>query len=315
MPSIRRPRSGSMQFWPRKRASRAYARIRSWVISDKAKPLGFIGYKVGMTHFIGIIDNKHSHLKGQNVAFPVTIVECPPIRIFSVRFYKTQNHALKLQKEIFFKTEKQLARKIKVPKETSKELESINSEDFDVMRLSVYTQPHKAGFGKKKPEIFEMALGGSIKEQITFLKANVDKEIDITNVFEENQLVDIHAITKGKGFQGPVKRFGIGLKPHKSEKGRRAPGSLGPWVRQQHISHRVAHAGQMGFYQRIDYHKQILKISNEVEQIGKDFHKYGNIKSTYIVLHGSIPGAKKRPIIMSTSKRGKNTKHQLTIQE
>ena len=91
------------------------------------------------------------------------------------------------------------------------------------------------------------------------------------------------------------------------------PGSLGPWVRQQHISWKVPHAGQTGFHQRIEYHKQILDISNETEKLGKDFHKYGNIKSTYILLHGSSPGSKKRPINMTKSIRNTKRKHELTI--
>ena len=51
------PRHGSMQFWPRKRARRMYPRVRSWADCKDAKPLGFAGYKVGMTHVI-YVDNK-----------------------------------------------------------------------------------------------------------------------------------------------------------------------------------------------------------------------------------------------------------------
>ena len=52
MPQTRQPRRGSMQFWPRKRARRSYARVKAWANSDKPKLLGFAGYKVGMTHII-----------------------------------------------------------------------------------------------------------------------------------------------------------------------------------------------------------------------------------------------------------------------
>ena len=127
-------------------------------------------------------------------------------------------------------------------------------------------------------------------------------------------MLEIRGVTKAKGFQGPVKRFGIGLKSHKSEKGRRAPGSLGPWVRQQHISWRVAHAGQTGFHQRTEYNKQILKISDDIEAIGKDFHKYGNVKSTYMLIHGSVSGPKKRAVILTECIRPKPTKHKLALE-
>ena len=83
------PRHGSMQFWPRKRAKRQYARVRTWPKTTELKFLGFAGYKVGMTHSI-IIDNKaNSITKGESKSIPITIIECPPLKIASIRFYKT----------------------------------------------------------------------------------------------------------------------------------------------------------------------------------------------------------------------------------
>lgn len=314
MPTIRSPRRGSMQFWPRKRAKKAYARVRSWAGVKEQKLLGFVGYKVGMTHIMAVNENKNSHLKGEEMAVPVTLIECPPIRLLSARFYKKKNVAFFIAKEIFFKTEKELQRKITPAKENKVELEKLNPEEYERITVVVYSQPKKTGFGKKKPEVVEMRIGGSKLEQLEFIKQNCEKEIPFESVFQKDQYVDIHGVSKGKGTQGPVKRFGIGLKPAKSEKGRRTPGSLGPWCRQQHISWRVAHAGQMGFFQRIEYNKQILEISDEVEKYGKDIHKYGNIKSTFIVIHGSIIGPKKRIIIMTTPIREKSKKHKLVPQ-
>ena len=43
MPTIRSPRRGSMQFWPRKRAKRMHARVRTWAEIKDVKPLGFAG--------------------------------------------------------------------------------------------------------------------------------------------------------------------------------------------------------------------------------------------------------------------------------
>ncbi len=51
------PHHGSLQFWPRKRAKRVYARVRSKVSSKDAKALEFAGYKVGMTH-LAVNDNR-----------------------------------------------------------------------------------------------------------------------------------------------------------------------------------------------------------------------------------------------------------------
>jgi len=250
MPKRKAPRRGSMQYWPRKRSTRIYARVRSWN-SDEKGMLGFAGYKAGMTHVMAIDTGKHSHSKGASLAIPCTVVECPPLKIASAKFYKKVNDDLKVFKEILFKTDKELDRKIissKKPKEL-RDLEAVNLEGIEKIQMVVYTQPKFTGL-KKKPELFEMALGGSVQEQLDFIKSNIGKEMKITDHFKEGELVDLHAITKGKGFQGPVKRFGVDVRVHKSEKTKRGPGSLGPWKGQQHIMYRIAHAGQMGFHQR-----------------------------------------------------------------
>ncbi|MEA3414152.1 MAG: 50S ribosomal protein L3, partial [Nanoarchaeota archaeon] len=75
------PRHGSMQFWPRVRASRQYAKIRSLPSVNEAKILGFAGYKAGMTHVMAADTGKTSLTKGETIAVPVTVIECPPMKI------------------------------------------------------------------------------------------------------------------------------------------------------------------------------------------------------------------------------------------
>ncbi|MFW5852848.1 MAG: 50S ribosomal protein L3, partial [Nanoarchaeota archaeon] len=62
-----KPRSGSMQYWPRKRASSETVRVRSWGASNDAKVLGFAGYKAGMTHVLLTDNRKNSSTKGTKV--------------------------------------------------------------------------------------------------------------------------------------------------------------------------------------------------------------------------------------------------------
>jgi len=124
------------------------------------------------------------------------------------------------------------------------------------------------------------------------------KEINIGDIFKEGNQIDIHAITKGKGLQGPVKRFGMGLKSHKSEKSRRNPGSLGPWKGQVNIMWKIPYAGQTGYFQRTEFNKWLLKIGNKPEEINpkSGFVRYGIIKNTYVIVKGSVAGPKKRLI-------------------
>ena len=297
MPRTHKPRSGSLQFWPRKKAKKQTARVRAWSQISESKLLGFIGYKVGMTH-LHVITNNPYIKKREEEFFPTTIIECPPLKPFSLRFYKKTLNNLTLISEILAKNlNKELKRKIKFPK---KQNETI-PQNFDELRLLVYTQPRLTSIGKKKPEIAEIKISTN---NIEYAKSLLEKEINIKDIFQEHQYIDIHAVTKGKGTQGPVKRFGIALKSHKSEKGRRRPGSLGNWMAKTWT---VAHAGQTGYHLRTEYNKQILKISNNPKEINpkQGFHKYGFIKNPFILIKGSIPGPKKRAITLTFPLRNK----------
>jgi large subunit ribosomal protein L3 len=297
MPKAKNPRHGSLQFWPRKRAKRVYARVRSNISSKDAKPLEFAGYKVCMTH-IAVTDNRaHSTTKGEEIIYPVTIIECPPIKVSSVRFYKNSTNGSKLCSEVFSdKLDKELARKLSIPKNIKKKIDDV--KEFDDVKVTVYTNPKLTSIGRKKPEFFEIGLGGSKDDKLKWAKENLGKEINISDVFQEGQQIDIHAVTKGKGFQGPVKRFGISLKSHKTEKGVRSVGSLGGWSAQGHVMWRVAHAGQMGFHQRTEYNKWLLKIGTAPDEINTKggFNSYGIVKNQYIIVKGSIAGPSKRLI-------------------
>ncbi|MFW6283690.1 MAG: 50S ribosomal protein L3 [Minisyncoccales bacterium] len=294
MPNIRQPRSGSMQFWPRKRASRSYARVRAWADSKDPKILGFAGYKVGMTHVIATDSYKNSLSKGEEVSVPATVIECPPLKIAFVRFYKNSKVVTQVYAQNISKT---LSRKLNLPKKSTTKFEDIKPELYNDIRVVVYTQPELTSIGKKKPEVFEVAIGGKLEDKLNYVKENLGKEIPISEIFNEGDIVDFHVVTKGKGYQGPVKRFGISLKQRKTEKGKRNPGARsGGWVAQGHMMFRVATAGQMGYFTRTEYNKLLLKIGNDPKEVNQKggFMKYGDVKSQYLLVKGSVGGSKKR---------------------
>ena len=293
MPKTSKPRAGSLQYWPRKKAKKIYPNIKAWNRAKDNKLLGFIGYKVGMTYLHYVEQNK----KDETFS-PVTIVECPPLKPFSLRFYKKTPYGSKVITEILSKKlDKELERKISLAKKSKEEI----PKEFDDMKLIVHTQPKLTSLGKKKPEIIELGVSGDLE----FVKSLLEKdEIMIDEVFNENQNVDVHAVTKGKGTQGPVKRFGVGLKQHKSEKGIRRVGSLGDWKAK---TWRVAHAGQTGFHKRTEYNKKIFLISGENINSEQGFRRYGLVKNKYVLLKGSIPGAKKRTIVLTEPLRDART--------
>ncbi|MEM5872260.1 MAG: 50S ribosomal protein L3 [Candidatus Aenigmatarchaeota archaeon] len=303
MPYRKRPTRGSKAFYPRKRARRIYPRIKSWPKLKEAKPLGFAGYKAGMTHAILIDTNPNSKTKGQQISKSVTILDCPPITIFGFRCY-TKNLT---SYDVFSENlNKNLSRKLKIPKQAKKLEEQLSKIPKNITKVTLLC--HTNPTFKKKPEVFEIALGGTVEEQLKYAKENLGKEIRISNVFKQGDLVDVISVTKGKGFEGPVKRFGIKVLGRKMQQMQRHVGALGQNVPGK-VRWNVPQAGQLGFQTRTEFNKRVLKIGEKGEEITPKggFVNYGVIKNDYIVLEGSVPGPRKRLIRLRFSIRPKKT--------
>lgn len=303
MATTRRPRRGTLQFWPRKRAVRAYPRVRNHIVPSENILSSFAGYKAGMTHVM-LVDNRPNGMtKGEVISVPVTVIECPPMKVASIRVYTDSVNGLKLLKEINGKVDKELGRKLALPKKEAPAAELDLSQVVDV-RVNAYTQPRLTGIGKHKPEFFELSVGGkNVEDRLKFAQALLGKEIQVKDVLKEGQQVDVFGVTVGKGYQGPVKRFGLALRQHKAEKTKRGPGSLGGWVNPRMWT--VAHAGQMGYQNRVERNKWIVKLSEnpaEFEMSGGIIH-YGKIKSHFIIVKGSVQGEPKRLLRLIPSRK------------
>lgn len=299
------PRHGSLQIWPRKRADKIlpsanWHGIISRNIAEKPGMLGFIGYKAGMRSAYVKDNTANSMTKNKKIIVPCTIIECPTMKIFSVRFYR---NGLVLADVINENPDKELKRKVKLPKQikTKELLEKIEKEGrYDDIRVIAYSQVKKTGL-KKTPDIAEIAIAGSTKEEkLCWVKEHLAKEIPVGEIFSKG-LVDIRAVTKGKGFQGPVKRFGIRLRSHKAEKGQRRAGSIGPW-HPARLTFYIPLAGQVGFFTRVVYNSTIIEIGKGSEKNvapSGGFNRYGNLKTDYLILRGSVQGAAKRQILIT----------------
>ncbi len=290
------PRHGSLQFYPRKRASRFIPSVNwSTIRTDFSGILGFISYKVGMATAIVKNTTDKAMTTGKKIAIPVTILEVPNMKVYSVRFYK---NGLVI-KDIIVSNDKELKHKLKVPKQPSN-LENIPS-NYEDIRLVVYSMPKQTSI-KKTPDLIEIAFNAENK--LEFVKSLIKKEISITDFLKEG-LLDVRGLTKGKGLQGPVKRFGITLKAHKSEKGRRRPGSLAPW-HPARVTFRTPMAGQLGLFSRVHYNNKIITSGNIKEKDinpKSGYKHYGKIRTSYIILNGSVQGPPKRQILLTPSFR------------
>ena len=173
--------------------------------------------------------------------------------------------------------------------------------------------PRDVGLSQKKPFVFEIGVGGSnIETQFNYLKELLGKEIKFRDLFQVGSYVDVSAITKGKGIEGPVTRWGVKKKQHKSRKTVRAVGTLGP-ISPANIMYTVPRAGQRGLHQRLEHNKKILIVGNTEEKEQKfthvhGFDHFGLVKGDYVIIKGSVPGAMKRLIKIRYPIRARTSK-------
>jgi large subunit ribosomal protein L3 len=298
------PKRGSLAYLPRGRAARETGRIRYWPhVTEGPKLLGFMGYKAGMTHLFYVDDRPRSPNFGKEINESVTVVETPPILVCGIRAYRRTYNGLKSFAEAWMADPpKDLERVLTLPEkfDTEAGLKEIAEKLDQVVefRLLTITQPKFANIAKKKPELMEVkADGGSIEDIFEYVKGLLGKTVPIDAVFKEGQFIDTIAVTKGKGFQGPVKRWGIKILPRKSRKTKRGVACIGPW-KPPRVLYTVPRAGQMGYHQRTEFNKRIMKIGAVGSDITPEggFVRYGVVKGPYVILQGSVPGPKKRLI-------------------
>ncbi len=318
-----KPRSGSLAFYPRVRAKKHTARFRTFgsLESNQVKPLGFFGFKVGMVSVFGKNAREKSASFGQEVMLPGTVIECPPLKVIGARVYSENQGALVALNEVTIdKPDKFLRKKIKAfkkkGKKASKKNESQKYVSFDeieklkseivAVTLIVETQPSLTTIGRKKPDVVELPLSGSVDQQLEFAKSKFGKELRVSEVFSDSGFVDVKAVDKGKGFEGPVKRFGVKVHRPKAKK-HRYVGSISPW-HPATVMWTVPRAGQLGYQSRTEYNKKILFLSNNFDALNpkSGFSKYGVVKNEFLIVLGSVPGPAKRVVALRQPVRNHN---------
>jgi large subunit ribosomal protein L3 len=309
MPHKNKPRDGSLQYWPRKRAKRIYPKVSNYPKVNEAKPLAFAGYKAGMMRVFFNDTKKGSPTQGQTVSRPVTVLETYPLLVLGFRAYSDDIVTEVYSKDI----PKEIKRFIKAPKGVKKS--KSNVKNFSEIRLIVCTQPKKTGLGKKTPEIFEIELGGAPEEQKKLAEEKIGKELDVEEVFKEGEFIDSISVTKGKGFQGVVKRYGVKLRGRKDEQHHRQIGVIGT-EGVARVIYAVPQPGQLGFHRRTEFNKQIYRIGKDPKEVNPDggFLNYGLVKGSYVLIRGSVPGAKKRLILLRAPVRAHRKGYPIEIE-
>ncbi len=300
MPTIHRPRRGSLAFSPRKKAKKPIARIRSWQIDgEEPKIQDFAGYKAGMTHVLMIDDRPSSITSGIEISVPVTIIETPAMRAVALRAYTDRGYyGMKLITEVW------------ADRDNDNIERALEEGAVREIRAVVQTMPHLvSGIPKKTPDVMETLIaGGDVAAQFEYGRSILGKEYQVADLFAEGEFVDVAAITTGKGTQGPVKRWGVQLQKGKHSRTgkKRHIGNLGPWS-PHYVRRTVPLMGQTGYYQRTEFNKRIFKIGSDGTEVTPDggFINYGIVRNGYVMVRGSVPGPSKRLIRMRPPIRGK----------
>jgi large subunit ribosomal protein L3 len=157
-------------------------------------------------------------------------------------------------------------------------------------------------FGEKKEKNTAKAMVGHFKKANTTPKrhlaefrdfgnefdamAELGKEIKVADIFAEGDFLDAVGISKGKGFQGVVKRHGfsgVGGQTHGQHNRLRAPGSMG----------------------NASFASRVIKGKRLAGRMGGDRVKLTNLKvvkimpeQNLILVSGSVPGAKNSTLIL-----------------
>ncbi len=201
---------------------------------------GIIGKKVGMTSIFSA--------EGRNI--PCTVIEAGPCIVTQIRTMETDGYEAV-----------QLAFDEKKDKHTSKAMQG---------------HFQKAGTTPKR-KLVEFRDFGKINVDGELKEVQLGDTIDV-GIFVEGEYCDVSGRSKGKGFQGVMRRYGYagGLRTHGQTNRDRAPGSIGSSSTPARVFKGKRMAGQMG-------DKKVKMISLRVIKVIPE--------SNLLLVKGSVPGA------------------------
>jgi large subunit ribosomal protein L3 len=255
-----------------------------------------LAFKAGMTH-VGVTDVSEAPSKGQEVTRAATLIVFPRIFIYGIRLYK-RDYLYKQPNSVVY--DKGLAQKvgIKNTSKTSLEEAKKNVKECDDVAALAFADPSNLKIGIKHPIRFELPVGGSDPEsKFAFLEKWLGKEVKPTDLLAAGEFIDVLGISKGKGWAGVIKRFGVARQYHKSTNKIRHVGCLGAWHPPK-VLFSVPMAGHMGYNYRTELNKKVLKMGTPQEagavMTQGGYIHFGNINGDYVLLDGSVPGPAKR---------------------
>jgi len=331
-----KPRSGHLGFLPRKRTRKHRGKIRTFPKDDPSqKPhfTAFAGYKAGMTHVTRDVHRIDSRLHKKEVVEAVTIIETPPLKVVGFVGYietvkglralstvwasELSNELKRRMYKNWYASKRKAFSKYAGKKDDHANNESRIEKFCTTVRALCHTQIHlQKHMRSKKAHLMEIQVnGGSISEKVDFVKGYFEKELKIDQVFQNGEVMDVIGVTKGKGFTGVTKRWGVRKLPRKTHRGLRKVGCIGSWHPSK-IQYTIPRAGQSGYHHRTEKNKKIYRIGegakhgvqnnastdNDLTQKNitpmGGFPHYGVVRDDYIMIKGCCIGTKKRTLVL-----------------
>lgn len=330
-----------MGFLPKKRTKRHKGRIRHFPKDTTDAPChltAFRGYKAGMTHVVRGVDRPGALMNKREVVDAVSIIETPPMVVVGVVGYVETPNGLRTLTTVFaehlseefkrrcyknwYKAKKKAYTKYALKhqkdggKDIEHELERI-AKFCTIVRVIAHTQVKKIGLRVKKAHIMEIQVNGGedAKAKVDFAKSLFEKEVTVDSVFAKDEQIDVIGVTKGKGFEGVVTRWGVTRLPRKTHRGLRKVACIGSW-HPARVSTTVPRAGQNGYFHRTEINKKIYRIGKaddkascqtqadltekSITPMGGFVH-YGEVKQDWLMIKGAVVGTKKRPLVLRKS--------------
>merc|ERR1711988_1412139 len=177
----------------------------------------FMGYKAGCTHICRDVDRVSSKAHKKEVVEAVTIIEAPPMIVCGMVGYIETPRGLKSITTVW-------------AEHLSDECKRRFNKNCTILRVLCHTQISKVGLRQKKAHICEIQVnGGNMTEKIEFAHKLFEKPVAISSVFEQDEMIDTISISKGKGYEGVVTRWGVTKLPRKTHKGLRKVACIGSW--------------------------------------------------------------------------------------
>jgi len=293
-----------------------------------------------MTHILREVNKQGSKLHKKETVEAVTIVDTPPMIVVGLvgyvetprglrsltsvwagklaesvkrNFYKNWYHAKK-------KAYSHYAQKLAGDGAAS-EKEALDrvKKSCQVIRLIAHTQQKLIPGRQKKAHMMEIQVnGGTVAEKVDFGRGLFEQPLPVTLVFGENDMIDVIGVSKGKGVDGVITRWGTTRLPRKTHRGLRKIACIGSWHPGK-VSCHVARAGQNGYHHRTEINKKIYRIgaackgtdgevkynaSTETDLTQKSitpmggFVHYGQVLNDYVMVKGCVVGPKKRVLTL-----------------